>query len=125
MKSYFKRLWNAIWDSTNIDEKAEAALKEAKARISEMKKEAQDAKKRLAPPKRKFMDIFLDDNDVNEKAIIGFISFFLMTIFGICDLITAFMGQDLVISDTIYTSFVVVTLGAFGISEAGRAFGGK
>jgi hypothetical protein len=100
-------------------------LDTAEDTISEMKKEAQDAKKRLAPPKRKFMDIFLDDNDVNEKAIIGFISFFLMTIFGICDLITAFMGQDLVISDTIYTSFVVVTLGAFGISEAGRAFGGK
>ena len=93
--------------------------------IKDMQLEAAEAKKRLAPPKRKFMDIFLDDNDVNEKAIIGFISFFLMTVFGVCDLITAFMGQDLVISDTIYTSFVVVTLGAFGISEAGRAFGGK
>lgn len=93
--------------------------------IKDMKLEAAEAKKRLAPPERKFMDIFLDDNDVNEKAIIGFISFFLMTVFGVCDLITAFMGQDLVISDTIYTSFVVVTLGAFGISEAGRAFGGK
>ena len=57
------------------------------------------------------LDLFLDDNDINEKSIIGFISFTLMTIFGICDLVTAFMGQDLVISDTIYTSFVVVTLG--------------
>ena len=100
-------------------------LDQAEDTIKDMQLEAAEAKKRLAPPKRKFMDIFLDDNDVNEKAIIGFISFFLMTIFGVCDLITAFMGQDLVISDTIYTSFVVVTLGAFGISEAGRAFGGK
>lgn len=80
---------------------------------------------RLKPGKRKFMDLFLDDNDINEKAIIGFISFGLMTIFGACDLATAFAGQDLVISDTIYTSFVVVTLGAFGISEAGKAFGSK
>jgi len=93
--------------------------------IKEMQLEAAEAKKRLAPPQRRFTDIFLDDNDVNEKAIIGFISFGLMTIFGLCDLVTAFYGQDLVISDTIYTSFVVVTLGAFGISEAGRAFGGK
>jgi hypothetical protein len=100
-------------------------LDQAEDTIKDMQLEAAEAKKRLAPPKRKFMDIFLDDNDVNEKAIIGFISFFLMTVFGVCDLITAFMGQDLVISDTIYTSFVVVTLGAFGISEAGRAFGGK
>ena len=100
-------------------------LDTAEDTIKEMQAEAAEAKKRLAPPKRKFMDIFLDDNDVNEKAIIGFISFFLMTVFGVCDLITAFAGKDLVISDTIYTSFVVVTLGAFGISEAGRAFGGK
>ena len=91
--------------------------------IKEMKLEAEQARKRLAPPKRKFMDLFLDDNDINEKSIIGFISFSLMTIFGICDLVTAFWGMDLLISDTIYTSFVVVTLGAFGISEAGKAFG--
>jgi hypothetical protein len=100
-------------------------LDQAEDTIKDMQLEAAEAKKRLAPPQRKFTDIFLDDNDVNEKAIIGFISFGLMTIFGLCDLITAFYGQDLVISDTIYTSFVVVTLGAFGISEAGRAFGGK
>lgn len=100
-------------------------LDDAEDTIKAMQDEAAEAKKRLAPPKRKFIDLFLDHNDLNEKAIIGFISFFLMTVFGICDLVTAFMGQDLLISDTIYTSFVVVTLGAFGISEAGRAFGGK
>ena len=44
IKSYFKRLWNAIWDSTDIDEKAEEALKEVKARIAEMKKELADVK---------------------------------------------------------------------------------
>lgn len=100
-------------------------LDEQEDKIKEMQEEAKRARDQLAPPKRKFIDLFLDDNDVNEKAIIGFISFGLMTVFGICDLVTAFLGQDLVISDTIYTSFVVVTLGAFGISEAGKAFGGK
>jgi len=45
MKEYFKRLWKALWDSTDLDEKAEAALKEAKARIAEMKKELADVKK--------------------------------------------------------------------------------
>ena len=93
--------------------------------IKEMKLEAEQARKRLAPPKRKFIDLFLDDNDVNENAIIGFISFFMLIVFAGCDLITAFWDMDLKISDTIYTSFVVVTLGAFGISEAGKAFGGK
>ena len=100
-------------------------LDEQEDKIKEMQEEARKAKMQLEPPKRKFMDLFLDDNDINEKSIIGFISFTLMTVFGICDLVTAFAGKDLVISDTIYTSFVVVTLGAFGISEAGKAFGGK
>ena len=44
LKSYFKRLWKALWDSTDLDERAEAALKEAKARIAEMKKELVDVK---------------------------------------------------------------------------------
>ena len=98
-------------------------LDTAEDTIKEMQLEAAEAKKRLAPPKRRFIDLFLDDNDVNEKAIIGFIAFFMLIVFAGCDLITAFWGQDLVISDTIFTSLVVITLGAFGISEAGRAFG--
>ena len=98
-------------------------LDKAEDTITELKEEAKKARDQLAPPKRKFMDLFLDDNDINEKAIIGFISFFLMFVFGMCDLITAFWSMDLQVSDTIYTSFVVVTLGAFGISEAGKAFG--
>ena len=49
-----------------------------------------------------------------------------MTVFGVTDLVTALVyDMDLKVSETIYTSFVVVTLGAFGISEAGKAFGGK
>jgi len=99
-------------------------LDEQEDTIKEMKEDAIKARNQLAPPKRKFMDLFLDDNDINEKAIIGFISFFLMTVFGLTDLITALaFDMDLKVSETIYTSFVVVTLGAFGISEAGKAFG--
>ena len=101
-------------------------LDNAEDTIKEMKEEAAAARKRLGPPERKFMDLFLDDNDVNEKAIIGFISFFLMMCFGITDLVTAIIWDiDLKVSETIYTSFVVVTLGSFGISEAGKAFGSK
>ena len=101
-------------------------LDAAEDTIAEMQEEARKAKAGLEPPKRKFIDLFLDDNDINEKSIIGFSSFGLMTIFGITDLVTALMWDvDLKVSETIYTSFVVVTLGAFGISEAGKAFGGK
>ena len=99
-------------------------LDEQEDQIKEMKEEAKAAAERLGPRKRKFIDLFLDDNDLNEKAIIGFISFFLMMTFGVTDLVTALVWDiDLKVSETIYTSFVVVTLGSFGISEAGKAFG--
>ena len=44
MKEYFKRLWNALWASTDLDERAVAAIKEAKDRVAEMKKELADVK---------------------------------------------------------------------------------
>ena len=99
-------------------------LHDKEKEIARMKADAEAQKKAIGPrKKRRVLDIFLDDNDVNEKAIVGFISFGMMVAFGIFDLITAMDGTPLEISDTIYTSFVVVTLGCFGISEAGKAFG--
>ena len=101
-------------------------LDEQEDQIKQLKDDERKLKEGVEPPKRKFIDLFLDSNDLNEKAIIGFISFFLMMCFGITDLVTAVVWDiDLKVSETIYTSFVVVTLGAFGISEAGRAFGDK
>jgi hypothetical protein len=61
-------------------------LDEQEDTIKEMKEDAIKARNQLEPPVRKFGDLFLDDNDVNEKSIIGFISFFLMVVFGITDL---------------------------------------
>jgi len=63
-------------------------------------------------------ELFKDKNEVNEKNIIGFISFGIMVLFALTDLVTSFIFIDgnLVINDTIYNSFVFVTLGCFGIS---------
>jgi len=72
-----------------------------------------------------FVDIFKDKNDFNEKTIVGFLSFSVMAIFAGADVVTGIMGQQLIISDTIFNSFVMITLGAFGIAEAGKIFGGK
>jgi hypothetical protein len=72
-----------------------------------------------------FKDIFKDKNDYNEKTIVGFMSFSVMSLAAIADIITGIFGQELVISDTVFNSFVIITLGAFGIAEAGKVFGGK
>ena len=70
-----------------------------------------------------FRDIFKDENDINEKSVVGFAAFIIMVIFAFADLITGYVGQDLVINEYIYNSFVWIVLGAFGIAEAGKAFG--
>ena len=72
-----------------------------------------------------FWNIFKDKNDINEKSVVGFLSFAIMSITAIADVITGIMGQQLVISDTIFNSFVIITLGAFGIAEAGKVMMGK
>ena len=115
----------------DLEKYTELVLKvdEAQDKIKEMEKMSKELKIATATAKPverfSFGALFRDENDINEKSIIGFISFAIMVVFGVCDLVTAFWGMDLLISDTIYTSFVVITLGAFGISEAGKAFGGK
>jgi hypothetical protein len=72
-----------------------------------------------------FKDLFKDENDINEKSVVGFASFAIMTMFAIADLLTGYLGKDLVINEFIYNSFVIITLGSFGIAEAGKIFGKK
>ena len=62
------------------------------------------------------MNIFIDNNDWNEKSIIGFIAFAIMCVIMIIDLVTGYTGKDLVINEFVYDSFVFVVLGCFGIS---------
>jgi hypothetical protein len=63
-----------------------------------------------------FKDIFKDENSYNEKTIIGFLSFAVMVVFATTDIVTGIMGKELIISDSIFNSFVFVTLGSFGIA---------
>jgi len=75
--------------------------------------------------KKKFMafsDIFKDDNQFNEKNIVGFASFAVMSIFAAADIVTGIMRMELVITDTIFNSFVIITLGSFGIDGATKIF---
>ena len=63
-----------------------------------------------------FMSIFKDDNTWNEKTIIAFMSFAVMVLVMLADVVSGLLGKDLVINEFIYNSFVFVTLGSFGIA---------
>jgi hypothetical protein len=69
--------------------------------------------------------IFKNDNDWNEKSIVGFVAFLIMCIFALLDLFTGYMGKDLVINETIYNAFTWIVIGCFGISGAEKFAGGK
>ena len=61
-------------------------------------------------------DIFKDSNDWNEKSIIGFLAFLIMTAVMLADVISGWTGKDLLINEYVYNSFVWVVLGCFGIA---------
>ena len=72
-----------------------------------------------------FKDLFKDSNDINEKSVVGFASFAIMVLFALADIVTGFVGKDLNVQEFIYNSFVIITLGSFGIGEIGKVFGKK
>jgi len=61
-------------------------------------------------------EIFKDNNNWNEKSVVGFIAFAIMVLVMLADVISGYTGNDLVINEFVYDSFVLVVLGTFGIS---------
>jgi ABC-type uncharacterized transport system permease subunit len=62
-------------------------------------------------------DLFNDNNSINEKAVVGFIAFLMMVISLIVDLVTGWLGRELLINEFIFDGFMAITLGAFGIAS--------
>ena len=82
-------------------------------------------KQLIEEPKESFFSIFKDDNDWNEKSIVGFIAFIVMIIVIVLDLATGYFGKDLVINDYVFNSFTIIVLGCFGISGVENVMGKK
>jgi hypothetical protein len=68
--------------------------------------------------KNNMWSIFKNNNEWNEKNVVGFIAFLVMVLFALLDLLTGYLGEDLIINETIYDSFTWVVLGCFGIAGA-------
>jgi ABC-type uncharacterized transport system permease subunit len=64
----------------------------------------------------KIFNIFKDSNDINEKTVLGFLSFGVMVAVMVADIATGWMGKDLIINEFTYNSFVYITLGSFGVA---------
>jgi hypothetical protein len=70
--------------------------------------------------KKFFRELISDDNQINEQAFVGVVSFFAMVFVLIVDVITGILGNELIIKEFIFDGFMLLTLGAFGITTAGR-----
>ena len=64
-----------------------------------------------------FKQLFDDNNTINEKSVVGFIAFFMMVLSLLVDLVTGYMGKELLINEFIFDGFLVITLGSFGIAS--------
>jgi ABC-type uncharacterized transport system permease subunit len=65
-------------------------------------------------------NLFSDNNDINEKSVVGFMSFMVMVVAMAVDLITGYMGKELLINEYIFNGFLVITLGSFGIAAVDK-----
>lgn len=64
-----------------------------------------------------FKQLFDDNNTINEKSVVGFLSFSMMVLSLLVDLITGYMGNELLINEFIFNGFLIITLGSFGIAS--------
>lgn len=67
-----------------------------------------------------FKELFNDNNTINEKSVVGFASFLVMVVAMGVDLVTGWMGKELLINEYIFDGFMVIVLGAFGIASVDK-----
>jgi ABC-type uncharacterized transport system permease subunit len=67
-----------------------------------------------------FKELFDDNNSINEKAVVGFIAFFMLCVALAVDLVTGYFGNPLVINEFIFDGFMVLVLGSFGIASVDK-----
>jgi hypothetical protein len=69
-----------------------------------------------------FKQLVSENNTINEKAFVGVVAFGMMVITLVTDIVTGVMGKEMPIHEFVFEGFLVITLGAFGIAEAGKIF---
>jgi ABC-type uncharacterized transport system permease subunit len=72
-----------------------------------------------------FKQLFSDDNHINEKSFIGFLAFCVMVLCMTVDLVTGWMGKPLLINEFVFNSFLIITLGSFGIASVDKYINAK
>ena len=70
-------------------------------------------------------NLFDDNNTINEKSVVGFIAFLMMVVALAVDLVTGYLGKELLINQFIFDGFMVIVLGSFGIGSVDKFINSK
>ena len=70
-------------------------------------------------------ELFNDNNTINEKSVVGFASFVCMVLALVVDLVTGWLGKELLINEFIFDGFMVIVLGSFGIGSIDKFINAK
>jgi len=81
-----------------------------------------DAKKVQETMLARFSQIFKDNNEYNEKTVIGFLSFAVMTLYSIVDIVTGVMGMPLEIHEFVPTFLSAQVVGKTQTEEYRASF---
>lgn len=69
--------------------------------------------------------MFSDKSDVNQKAVLGFVSFLLMAIYALTDVVTGAFGIAFVIEPIVFNGLMYTALTMCGITGVEAIFGNK
>jgi len=70
--------------------------------------------------KKFFVQLFDDNNSINEKSVVGFIAFFFLCVAFLIDIITGYAGKEFVVNKIVFDGFMVMVLGSFGIASVDK-----
>jgi hypothetical protein len=69
--------------------------------------------------------MFSDKSDVNQKAVLGFVSFVLMALYALTDIVTGAVGVAFVIEPIVFNGLMYTALTMCGITGVEAVFGNK
>ena len=64
----------------------------------------------------KFKELFNDKNDINEKSVIGFLAFIVMTLFATADIVTGYFGSEEPVKKDAFTATDDITTKTYDLS---------
>ena len=69
--------------------------------------------------------MFSDKSDINQKAVLGFVSFVLMVLYALVDIVTGAAGITFVIEPIVFNGLMYTALTMCGITGVEAVFGNK